>query len=71
MALLNRRQSLGCHQAVTSLHACVVQLSLWRAALMPYFFFSWKQGVPFEDVARVLRQRFGTSGIAEKAARRK
>lgn len=28
------------------------------------------QGVPLEDVTRVLRQRFGTSGIAEKAARR-
>lgn len=27
------------------------------------------QGVPMEDVLRVLRQRFGTSGIAEKAAR--
>lgn len=28
------------------------------------------QGVPLEDVAQVLRERFGTSGIAEKAARR-
>lgn len=28
------------------------------------------QGVLLEDVTRVLRQRFGTSGIAEKAARR-
>jgi hypothetical protein len=27
------------------------------------------QGVPMEDVLRVLRQRFGTSGIEEKAAR--
>ena len=27
------------------------------------------QGVPMEDVMRVLRKRFGTSGIAEKAAR--
>jgi len=27
------------------------------------------QGVPFENVARQLRSRFGTSGIAEKAAR--
>lgn len=27
------------------------------------------QGVPMENVLRVLRQRFGTSGIAEKAAR--
>jgi hypothetical protein len=27
------------------------------------------QGVPMEDVMRVLRKRFGTSGIDEKAAR--
>jgi hypothetical protein len=27
------------------------------------------QGVPMEDVMRVLRKRFGTSGIEEKAAR--
>jgi phosphoribosyl-ATP pyrophosphohydrolase/phosphoribosyl-AMP cyclohydrolase len=27
------------------------------------------QGVPMEDVLRVLRQRFGTSGVEEKAAR--
>lgn len=27
------------------------------------------QGVPVEDVMRVLRKRFGTSGIEEKAAR--
>jgi phosphoribosyl-ATP pyrophosphohydrolase/phosphoribosyl-AMP cyclohydrolase len=27
------------------------------------------QGVPFEDVLRVLRKRFGTSGVEEKAAR--
>ena len=29
-----------------------------------------RQGVPLESVMGVLRQRFGTSGIAEKAARR-
>ncbi len=28
------------------------------------------QGVSVEDVLRVLRSRFGTSGIAEKAARK-
>jgi phosphoribosyl-AMP cyclohydrolase / phosphoribosyl-ATP pyrophosphohydrolase len=27
------------------------------------------QGVPFSDVARVLRKRFGVSGVEEKAAR--
>jgi hypothetical protein len=27
------------------------------------------QGVEVADVLRVLRQRFGTSGVAEKAAR--
>jgi len=27
------------------------------------------QGVPMEEVLRVLRKRFGTSGIEEKAAR--
>lgn len=27
------------------------------------------QGVAMEDVLRVLRQRFGTSGVEEKAAR--
>ena len=30
-----------------------------------------KQGVGIEDVMRVLRQRFGTSGIEEKASRAK
>ncbi len=28
------------------------------------------QGVPMEDVLRVLRKRFGTSGIEEKAGRK-
>lgn len=28
------------------------------------------QGVPMEDVLRVLRKRFGTSGIEEKASRK-
>lgn len=34
-------------------------------------FFSFMQGVMLEDVAAVLRSRFGKSGIEEKASRKK
>ena len=42
----------------------------------PHFqrFVNWQvflQGVPVESVLRELRRRFGTSGIDEKAARKK
>jgi phosphoribosyl-ATP pyrophosphohydrolase/phosphoribosyl-AMP cyclohydrolase len=39
------------------------------AAILMLLLLLLLQGVPMEDVMRVLRKRFGTSGIAEKAAR--
>jgi hypothetical protein len=33
------------------------------------YIFLLPQGVPMEDVLRVLRKRFGVSGVEEKAAR--
>lgn len=78
MVLLNVQASRGKRNHLMFYNVCVSLILLYEAAaeraagcrvFTLNVFRRPAQGVPMEDVMRVLRKRFGTSGIDEKAAR--